>query len=554
MAKVVQVNPFDLLGQAELYPPHITMPGEVTPRLEIAWDSFHQNFFTNMPVFFQRAHLSSALPLTYVLRDTRVEGRFPGKTILAAAAIHAAVLPLLWAGVSLAPERNAALENAELTWSGPIDDLPLVNMPKRKSLEARTRPAPDAPAEGAEAYHPRQRIFSDPAHPNHPRQTLINPAAPPDAPKILPEMPNIVRLGEVAAPPRPHLEISEQALAKLHPKKVKRVATTDTPALDLPNAEPRPAELSILSSTQEGPARPKLEITAGSAPRLSAQKQAGEIASPDVAPAPASAAAGAASTLIALSATPAPPSPSVSVPEGNLAARVAISPEGEKSGAGSGGASGKSGAGGTATPSSGPATGNGVGISVSGGNPKSGTTLSGLGGTGRFSLSKPQALFSRSDMPAASEEHGPPNFAALPPGAPPEKVFGSRRIYALNVNMPNLNSATGSWIIHFSDLRLAGPAAAGELSSPVPVHKVDPKYPSTIMDEEHIEGEVVLYAVIRRNGTVDSIQLVRKLDERLDANAMSAFSQWKFEPATRAGQPVDLEAIVHIPFHRPERQ
>ena len=30
----------------------------------------------------------------------------------------------------------------------------------------------------ADAFHPRQRVFTDPAVVTHPRQTLINPAAP----------------------------------------------------------------------------------------------------------------------------------------------------------------------------------------------------------------------------------------------------------------------------------------------------------------------------------------------------------------------------------------
>ena len=93
----------------------------------------------------------------------------------------------------------------------------------------------------------------------------------------------------------------------------------------------------------------------------------------------------------------------------------------------------------------------------------------------------------------------------------------------------------------------------GTVNAPGPVHKVDPKYPSTLMDAR-IEGEVILYGVIRKNGSVDSVQLVRGVDSRLDANAMAAFSEWKFEPATRDGQPVDLEAIVHIPFHAPPRE
>jgi TonB family protein len=69
---------------------------------------------------------------------------------------------------------------------------------------------------------------------------------------------------------------------------------------------------------------------------------------------------------------------------------------------------------------------------------------------------------------------------------------------------------------------------------------------------DHVEGEVILYGVIRHDGSVDSIQLVRGFDKQLDANAIEAFAQWKFQPATKEGQPVDLEAIVHIPFRGPQ--
>jgi len=61
----------------------------------------------------------------------------------------------------------------------------------------------------------------------------------------------------------------------------------------------------------------------------------------------------------------------------------------------------------------------------------------------------------------------------------------------------------------------------------------------------------VLYAVIRADGSVDSVELVRGIDQQLDANAMEALSQWKFRPASRQGAPVDLKAIVHIPFRAP---
>ena len=125
----------------------------------------------------------------------------------------------------------------------------------------------------------------------------------------------------------------------------------------------------------------------------------------------------------------------------------------------------------------------------------------------------------------------------------------------MNINMPNLTSATGSWIIHFSELHLGVTAAHrhGEVNAPLALRKVDPKYPQTLI-QDHVEGEVILYGVIRQDGTVDSIQLVRGIDPQLDAYAVEAFAQWKFQPATKEGQPVDLEAIVYIPFRGPERR
>jgi TonB family protein len=135
------------------------------------------------------------------------------------------------------------------------------------------------------------------------------------------------------------------------------------------------------------------------------------------------------------------------------------------------------------------------------------------------------------------------------PGARPEEAFGPRRVYTLHVNTPNLNSASGSWILNFVELR-GDPSVrplAGELSGPVPLRKVDPKYPPALVSEK-VEGEVVLYAVIRKDGSVDSIQLIHGIDAQLDNNAMQALSKWKFRPAEHQGVPVELEAIVHIPF------
>ena len=118
--------------------------------------------------------------------------------------------------------------------------------------------------------------------------------------------------------------------------------------------------------------------------------------------------------------------------------------------------------------------------------------------------------------------------------------------------MPNLNSSTGSWILNFSELGTSGRrvAVADEMASPQPIRKVDPKYPPTLI-AEHVEGEVVLYGIIRRDGSVDSIILVKGIDEQLDENAKKAFAQWKFRPAEKQGETIEVEAIAHIPFRAP---
>jgi TonB family protein len=555
-----QVDPFDLLGQNEIYPIAVYLPGMGQPKLSIEWNSFHYNFFSELWAFLKWTPVPKGDPADNIFIDCRIQRRMPYRAVLAAALWHVVLFIVPWPQLPGVAGHNSAFDNTQLTWSGPVEDLPLLNVPKqRRSSPSPKAPQANAPAAGKDAFHPRQRIYTDPVHPTHPRQTLVNTSAPLEPPKILPALPNMVQLAANAAPARPRLEISAQTLAKLRPKQAKRVATTNVPTVDAPNLEIRPAEISLAAVT-EGPARPKLDINAGSAPRLADRAQNGEVVrAPELAAGNAGASGGPSTTIIALSSSPAPPAPMVEVPKGNTAARVAISPEGKGAGTGGGSGAPSSGSSGRAGANGIDAAGNNsVGISISGGNPKPNAGVSGLGGVGKLTLPKAQAAYKRPDPNVSIEDpperNGPPNFATLPPGAPPEQIFSSHRVYSMNVNMPNLNSVTGSWIVHFSELRVPGAVhTGGDLSAPVPVRKVDPKYSRDMMNE-HIEGEVILYGVIRPDGSVDSIQVARGVDPQLDKNAMEAFRQWKFQPATKDGQAVALEAIVHIPFHGPERE
>jgi TonB family protein len=557
-------NAFDLLGQAgkpdapvRSFAEKFAAPHDGEPKFEVGWGEFHQSVWSSVRALAGRPFAPGKFLGGGYFRDCWVERRIPKRALLAAALWHIVFLIMPFPQLRMSPRRNPAFDNTVLTWSGPIDDLPLLEIPVAKAKPApRSEPRQPLPRAGADAFHPRQRIFTDPVHATHPRQTLINSAAPPEPPKILPNLPNIVQLQQTAGPARPKIHISEQALAKLHPKERRMAAVIAAPLPDLAAFEQKPAEISMPISPS-APAKPKLELNAGTAPRIAPRAQTGDVGpAPELGATQTNAASGNPATFIALSATPGPPAPVIQPPAGNLSARVAISPEGKQPGVPGGAPNGPVANGGAG---SGIGAGkNSLGVSISGGNPVAKSGVSGLGGNGKIGAPSPRILIARPEPAAADDtpvRTGPPNFAALPPGAQPEQVFASKKVYKLLVNMPNLNSATGSWILNFSELR-ADPSAprtpSGDLAGPVPLRKTDPKYPPTLANER-IEGEVILYAVIRKDGSVDSIQLVRGVDERLDANAMEALGQWKFRPGTRQGATVDLEAIVHIPFRVPNK-
>jgi TonB family protein len=540
----------NLLGQAATAMPLVAprLPaGAEGPRLSVAWGDFHQGVGSSVRALVARGGVRGFASGGF-FKDCWIESRWPRRAIVAALLWHVAFLAMPFPQGALGPKKVTGLENFQLTWSGPIQDLPLLEIPKaRAKTLAKAAPVDPSPVAGADAFHPRQRIFTDPVRPTHAKQTLVNPKAPMEAPKLLPQMPNMVELAATTGPAKPKVTISQDALKQLHPherrvKLVKVAPPEDAPVLA---PEQMASELNI-AATENQPARPKLEIHAGVAPRAARRDAAGEVAAPAVAPemAALSAAGGAsAQTLIALSATPGPAAPAAP-PAGNLAAKVAISPDAGKKG-------------GAVDPNTGGGGKSPVGVSISGGNPpasKSG--ISGLGAGTR--VGSMRSLSARPQESAGSEDEpvrvGPPDFKALPAGAKPEQVFVGKRTYTMNVNMPNLSSATGSWILNFAELHPEHPhMTATDLSSPVPLRKVDPKYPPTLV-AERVEGEVVLYGVIAADGSVGQIQVVRGVDDQLDENAKNALAQWKFKPATKAGEPIDVEVIAHIPFHIPPKE
>jgi TonB family protein len=94
-----------------------------------------------------------------------------------------------------------------------------------------------------------------------------------------------------------------------------------------------------------------------------------------------------------------------------------------------------------------------------------------------------------------------------------------------------------------------GPYAVGNgVKQPVPLSQPLPPYTEAAR-RARIEGVVTLRAIIRKNGTVDSMKILKRLSYGLDRSAMNTIAdKWRFSPGTLNGTPVDVVANIEVRF------
>ncbi|RMG43562.1 MAG: energy transducer TonB [Acidobacteria bacterium] len=91
----------------------------------------------------------------------------------------------------------------------------------------------------------------------------------------------------------------------------------------------------------------------------------------------------------------------------------------------------------------------------------------------------------------------------------------------------------------------------GGVTSPelIPETKVEPEYPE-LARKARIEGKVILRAVIRKDGTVGDIEVLRAPmpDLGFTEAAIAAVRQWRYRPGVQNGRPVDVYLTVTVNF------
>lgn len=445
---------------------------------------------------------------------------------------------------------------------------PIISLPREADNRSQTLVAPPNVKLNRDAAVPNMVAWADETKPRlYIPDAPLTPAA--DIARVAPALdssvvapaPDATHLNQsrnslalqssvVAPPPDLHTSNNAAPYPGLQPDLI-----APPPAIDRSSGR-RPGNLTIAPSAVIAPA-PRLPLAAQ---RSMGGGRVPGVATQVVAPPPAvaggsSGSMGSRGRIIALSVNPAVGAPP-EAPAGNRRGTFSAGPNGR---AGATGASGSTTGTGTGSAARATGTGNGSGTGSATKNDgvpaglyvgKSTEKTSAVAGnsTNATANSVSPTLLADARPPRVNTARPAESTAKL--SEPERAVFSGRRFYSLTLNMPNLNSAGGSWIVRFAELKRAdgtSPAQDADLSEPMATKKVDPAYPIQLM-RENVAGTVILYAVIHSDGHVSDVRILRGVDDRLDRYATEAVEQWKFQPAMKNGSPVAVEATFQIPF------
>ena len=457
-----------------------------------------------------------------------------------------------------APKLQSPFQDTKVEYYPVSDYLPPIDT----ASEAPVKPRQGAPKLA------KQEILSVPPEPDNNHQTIVTP------PKVKfnhdVALPNIVAWTPVPAAQPVAASARSVSQLKVPQFETQVVAPTadvsqlksklQLPTLPQPSVvEPplSPDQLKLqtgalnMAQMQPQVSAPKLPVPVQRASGVGDNGTKNVPPPPNVQNLPASQGQG---QLIALGLSPADVHGPISVPSGDRSGEFHASPGGKPDAQGTPNVVGT---GNNASGGTGKGAGNGLPPGITVGAPPPGATASAIAATPAKPPAANPDMEARKRMIAAAMRPSLPSIHERQAPAPPptlsddpdlsieKRVFHTKPYYSLVMNMPNLTSAKGSWIIHFAELKES--TDKGLLTAPVATIKVDPAYPPDVLRDK-VEGTVTLYAVIRADGTVDDIKVLDSLDSRLDETAVRALAHWHFRPGTKNGEPVALEAVVQIPF------
>jgi periplasmic protein TonB len=150
-------------------------------------------------------------------------------------------------------------------------------------------------------------------------------------------------------------------------------------------------------------------------------------------------------------------------------------------------------------------------------------------------------------MPPQQIPKGISPETSVPVGPPPELATGGSTSGSGGSGTPNgiLNSTGDTPFIVIPPRPVYHPPISHWMEGNL-VRRVQPAYPSLAV-QTRTQGQVVLRAVISREGTIENLQVVSGHPLLVRA-AIEAVRQWRYRPYVLNGEPVEVETQVTVNF------
>jgi len=140
-------------------------------------------------------------------------------------------------------------------------------------------------------------------------------------------------------------------------------------------------------------------------------------------------------------------------------------------------------------------------------------------------------------MPAVSDD-GPPQVPSSGPYIPGLKGGPDGVLDSLGTGTPPIMSV--------APLAVSRPVSVSHMSEGDLLHKILPTYPP-LARAAHLQGQVVLQAVISKQGTIENLRVLSGHPMLVPA-AIEAVRQWRYRPYILNTEPVEVETQITVNF------
>jgi len=138
-----------------------------------------------------------------------------------------------------------------------------------------------------------------------------------------------------------------------------------------------------------------------------------------------------------------------------------------------------------------------------------------------------------------------------------EPYFRGRSVFTLAVPIEKMDRYNGDWILWFAPKADSGVGSGMiegdiKMETPLPFWKLESRRWLVSGAERGVEQRVMMAVEINRDGRVQVKELMGRFGNAMNQLVTNDISRWVFYPARVNGRPIDVDAVVEIPFRIPD--